>query len=105
MRNYAFQGPEWEVEEGAFSLLTILIVEDTDLEIWKIGRGSLDDLETLTMKHCYNLERVHGEFRGFLGGIVLVDCNPLGAEEMKKATQDWNVDVCSSWEDKKHVIS
>ncbi|XP_057795527.1 putative late blight resistance protein homolog R1A-10 [Salvia miltiorrhiza] len=102
LRNYAFQGPEWEVEEQAFSLLTILIIEDTDLEDWKIGRGSFDDLETLTMKHCYNLERIHGEFGGFLGGIKLVDCNPLGAVQMKKATQDWKVDVHSSWEDRKH---
>ncbi|XP_042045179.1 putative late blight resistance protein homolog R1B-14 [Salvia splendens] len=97
LRNYAFQGPEWEVEEGAFDRLTILIIEDTDLEDWKIGQGGLDDLETLTMKHCYNLERIHGVF----GGIKLIDCNPSGAEQMKKATQDWKVEVHSSWDDKK----
>lgn len=101
LRNYAFQGPEWEVEEGAFDRLTILIIEDTDLEDWKIGQGGLDDLETLTMKHCYNLERIHGVFGGFLGGIKLIDCNPSGAEQMKKATQDWKVDVHFSWDDKK----
>ncbi|XP_047942590.1 putative late blight resistance protein homolog R1A-10 [Salvia hispanica] len=101
LRSYAFQGPEWEVEEGAFSFLTFLIIEDTDLEDWKIGRGSFDDLETLTMKHCYNLERIHGEFGGFLGGIKLIDCDPSCAEQMMKATQDWKVDVHSSWDDKK----
>ncbi|KAG6383107.1 hypothetical protein SASPL_157144 [Salvia splendens] len=40
---------------------------------------------------------IHGVF----GGIKLIDCNPSGAEQMKKATQDWKVEVHSSWDDKK----
>ncbi|KAL0292151.1 UNVERIFIED_CONTAM: Disease resistance protein RPP13 [Sesamum calycinum] len=36
LRCYAFQGPEWKSFHGAFWNLTFLLIEDTDLEYWRV---------------------------------------------------------------------
>ncbi|KAG6413344.1 hypothetical protein SASPL_126053 [Salvia splendens] len=80
-------------------------------EILQFAIKEMDSLQQITKRFIpwsradttfkYEVSRIHGEFGGFLGGIKLIDCDPSCAEQMKKATQDWKVDVHSSWDDKK----
>lgn len=101
LRNYAFQGAEWEVRKGEFPSLEYLVIEDTDLVKWKCGNGSLFWLEWLIIKRCYKLKEIRGEFGGRrLSRIEMFDCNPLGAEQMKE-TANVEVRVNCSWYDKK----
>ncbi|KAH6778925.1 hypothetical protein C2S52_010162 [Perilla frutescens var. hirtella] len=110
LRSYAFRGPKWEVKER-FRFLHSLVVEDSDLVEWEIGNESLRSLKSLTLKHCYSLEkiewehgmwgdRIHWACKESLRKIEVVDCNPLGAEQMNKALPPWKKDalaVHSSW--------
>ena len=112
LRNYAFQGVKWEVKERFWSLHT-LVLEDTDLVEWKVGSESLKSLKSLSLKHCYRLvniqwenvtvpDRIHWACKESLKKIEIVDCNPLGAEEMNKALPSWKkdaLDVHSSWDE------
>lgn len=61
LRNYAFQGVKWEVKE-MFRFLHSLVIEDTDLVEWKIGSESLTSLKSLSLKHCYSLEKIKWEY-------------------------------------------
>ncbi|KAH6761577.1 hypothetical protein C2S52_019010 [Perilla frutescens var. hirtella] len=115
LRNYACRGPKWEVTKERFTFLKSLVIEDTDLEEWTIGIYSLRRLESLRVKHCYKLQRIRWESHrpgvrcdsecpDSLEKIELVDCNPSGIEQMKKALPSWRQDalaVYSSWKDEK----
>lgn len=108
LKNYAFQGEVWEVEEKQFVSLLLLVIEDTDLIEWKIGCGSFQWLERLSIRHCYKLERIEGEF-DVLENIEVDDCGPLGEscveqirnDRMKKRNilPEPDVEVHSSWND------
>lgn len=101
LRNHAFRGPEWDIGEMQFPNLDSLVIEDTDLAIWRIGHENLL-ISRLILKHCYDLEEIHGEFGSYLVKIEMVDCNPLGAQQIKKlASSLANVIVSCSWHDKK----
>ncbi|KAH6806668.1 hypothetical protein C2S51_031499 [Perilla frutescens var. frutescens] len=116
LRNYACRGPKWELRKERFHSLKSLVIEDTNLEEWTIGSESLQYLESLRVKHCYKLQRIRwkSDGRGIechwacyksLEKIEVVDCNPLGVEQMKKALhpskQDALLTVHSSWKDEK----
>ncbi|KAH6829275.1 hypothetical protein C2S53_011368 [Perilla frutescens var. hirtella] len=116
LRNYACRGPKWELKGGYFIRLKSLVIEDTDLEEWTIGNESLVRLQSLRLKHCYKLQRIHWESyhppillfhfacEHSLQKIELVDCNPWGVEQMKKALEPSKQDaltVHSSWKDEK----
>ncbi|KAH6761580.1 hypothetical protein C2S52_019013 [Perilla frutescens var. hirtella] len=115
LQNYTCRGPKWEVTKERFTFLKSLVIEDTDLEEWTIGIESLQQLQSLRVKHCYKLERIcwesdkrrmvgHWACHSSLQKIELVDCNPSGIEQMKKALPPWKQDalaVHSSWKDKK----
>lgn len=115
LRDYAFQGPKWEVKEK-FWFLHSLEIEDNDLVEWNVGSDSLKSLKSLSLKHCYNLEKIHFEydrrslnrhhwaFHNSLKKIEIVDCNPLGAEEINKGLPRWKKDAIAvhySWDDMK----
>ncbi|KAL8547529.1 hypothetical protein ACS0TY_007025 [Phlomoides rotata] len=104
LKNYAFQGPNWEVE-GGFIHLVSLVIEDTDLVDWKFGCGALINVISLRIRNCYKLEKIHGVFGEYLQNIELVDCNPSCAEEIKttipKEATMCVTDVHSSWLDSK----
>ncbi|XP_057786908.1 putative late blight resistance protein homolog R1B-17 [Salvia miltiorrhiza] len=114
LQNYAFQGVKWEAREKFWSLQS-LVIEDSDLVEWKVGSESMKSLKRLSLKHCYNLEnieweygrspdRIHWACKDSLRKIEMVDCNPLGAEEMNKALPRWKKDALAvhcSWDDTK----
>lgn len=84
------------------------MIEDTDLVEWKIGCGSFQWLEHLSIKHCYNLERIEGEFEVFLENIEVEDC-PLSETCVEQIRKDRirkrdilpepDVNIHSSWND------
>ncbi|KAH6795148.1 hypothetical protein C2S52_005625 [Perilla frutescens var. hirtella] len=61
LRCNAFQGPKWEIEENTFQNLEYLLIEDSDLEHWKVGLGNFKWLEHLSIKHCYKLTKIDWE--------------------------------------------
>ncbi|KAK6153294.1 hypothetical protein DH2020_012933 [Rehmannia glutinosa] len=104
LRCYAFQGPKWDTHEMGFPLLEFLLIEDTDLVNWTVGRGSFSKLQCLNLKQCYTLQEIPRKFRGSLTSIEIFDCNPLivtCAKEMQKNRSNLQVNVHSSWDDGK----
>lgn len=77
LRSYAFQGPKWETEDGSFSRLVFLVIEDSDLVEWKPRGGSFGDLTYLRMTHCYKLRELGWPSESRHRKIELVDYNPL----------------------------
>lgn len=112
LRNYAFRGPKWEVkEESSFSSLASLLIEDSNLEELAIESRCLKHLRSLRIKHCYKLQKFRWESDRLntitscsLKKIEVIDCNPLGVEQMMKGLPPGKKDVLaiySSWKDKK----
>ncbi|KAL3655385.1 hypothetical protein CASFOL_001171 [Castilleja foliolosa] len=105
LRELAFKGGEWEPNEGEFLALKYLLLEYVDLKYWGAGNTHFPSLESLTIRHCYELEAMDPEIR-MIGGLKLiemVDCSPL-AVEWAKYVQDENknkklrVRIYTSWE-------
>ncbi|KAL3655407.1 hypothetical protein CASFOL_001193 [Castilleja foliolosa] len=78
LRCYAFQGAEWEIREGEFVKLKFLLLEDSDLTKWRVGRGCFMRLQRLVIRHCYKLVEIPLEFNGSrsFDTIEVVDCSP-----------------------------
>ncbi|KAG8379250.1 hypothetical protein BUALT_Bualt07G0069100 [Buddleja alternifolia] len=77
VRDYAFRGSKWEANEGDFSGLKYLLIEDTDLEYWGGGFDCFSSLERLIIRNCYKLKELPQATATNLKIIELVDCNPL----------------------------
>ncbi|KAK4394852.1 putative late blight resistance proteinR1A-4 [Sesamum angolense] len=58
LRCYAFQGPEWELDEEDFIRLKFLLLEDMDIVDWRANGQILQRLERLVVRHCYNLQQI-----------------------------------------------
>ncbi|GFP79879.1 putative late blight resistance protein homolog r1b-8 [Phtheirospermum japonicum] len=92
LRCYAFRGPKWEIEDNGFPRLDILMIEDTDLVHWTVGRGSMPHLGNVILKSCYKLEKLARA--DVVRSIDLVDCNPLAvtcAQQMEWYTIRSNI--------------
>ncbi|XP_047975744.1 putative late blight resistance protein homolog R1A-4 isoform X1 [Salvia hispanica] len=86
LEHYAFQGPEWDIESKSFLRLERLVIEDTDLVLWRAQHGSLPRLHLLSIRHCYKLQQLdwmrdHTMRRT---AIELVECNPLVVDFAKQ---------------------
>ncbi|KAH6781485.1 hypothetical protein C2S51_006778 [Perilla frutescens var. frutescens] len=109
LRQYAFRGPKWNVEDQCgFPKLDFLLIEDSDLVQWKVGNGGFPFVGRLCIKHCYQLEEFELEFCEFLAFIEVVDCNPailtclkLIEEAALRRYMVIKVDVHSSWDEEK----
>ncbi|XP_042016050.1 putative late blight resistance protein homolog R1C-3 [Salvia splendens] len=78
LEHYAFRGPEWDIESESFLKLERLVIEDTDLVLWRAQHGSLPRLHLLSIRHCYKLQQLDW-MRGpsmSRTAIELVECNP-----------------------------
>ncbi|KAL7153557.1 hypothetical protein ABFS83_04G177300 [Erythranthe nasuta] len=85
LRCYAFRGPKWKVRRHEFPKLRFLLIEDTDLVQWTFEDDRcFERLHTLSIKHCYKLERIPMKFYRYLSKIELVDCNPLASTKLKE---------------------
>ncbi|KAL7114928.1 hypothetical protein ACP275_04G151700 [Erythranthe tilingii] len=106
---YAFRGPIWETRDNGFASLRFLLIEDTDLEIWRVGCGSFENLKSLAIKHCYKLQEFPYEFCGTVEKVEIVDCNTWALNWAQQIQEIWyeeyrfgcplDVKVHSSWDD------
>ncbi|KAG8378405.1 hypothetical protein BUALT_Bualt08G0134000 [Buddleja alternifolia] len=87
------EGPKWEVNEGSFSNLKFLLIEDTDLEYWETYANCFARLERLIIRHCYKLKVIHLkiEYTQTLQKIELVDCSTLAVAAAKQIIQQQQV--------------
>ncbi|KAL2243650.1 putative late blight resistance protein homolog R1A-10 [Sesamum indicum] len=107
---YAFQGPEWELDEEDFIRLKFLLLEDMDIANWRANGQILHRLERLVVRHCYNLQEIpYGiDYITTLQLVEVVDCSPSvvdSAMRIKEMQEDLSNDdfkflkVCS-WDEK-----
>ncbi|XP_057786909.1 putative late blight resistance protein homolog R1A-10 [Salvia miltiorrhiza] len=85
LRCNAFQGPKWEIEENKFPALEYLLIEDCDLEHWKVATGNFKWLEHLSIKHCYNLRELHWDCEDNISMIEVDDCDLIVEKQIKEA--------------------
>ncbi|KAK4489463.1 hypothetical protein RD792_005272 [Penstemon davidsonii] len=108
LRCYAFQGPEWVVDEMEFPKLEHLLLEDTDLVHWRVAYGCFPQLKRLIIRHCYKLEKIPCKYVHSM--IELVDCNPSALAYVKhilekqreRGNGELQIQVHSSLDDEKH---
>ncbi|KAK4402434.1 putative late blight resistance proteinR1A-10 [Sesamum angolense] len=90
LRCYAFQGPEWKSIDGAFWNLTFLLVEDTDLEYWRVDHTRFPCLQRLFIHHCYKLKEIPGGIKGIrtLEMVEIVDGSPSLVASAKQILEE-----------------
>ncbi|XP_051133306.1 putative late blight resistance protein homolog R1B-17 [Andrographis paniculata] len=110
LRNYAFQGVEWEANRWDNPNLKFLSLEDLDLVHWRLGPLSFCRLVNVMISHCYKLEEIPKEL-GFsssrVEAIKLVEVKPsvvMSAKEVLRRRNRGNVErmqleVDCSWEE------
>ncbi|XP_057770817.1 putative late blight resistance protein homolog R1A-4 [Salvia miltiorrhiza] len=116
LRCFAFQGAKWVADAYSFKELQFLLLEDMDLVQWEIGRLSFNNLEFLSIKHCYQLEELPHNFSSSVYKIEVVDCNTFvirWAEEVKEVDLNnmhisrafLEVEAHASWDDAKQKLN
>ncbi|XP_042001067.1 putative late blight resistance protein homolog R1A-4 isoform X2 [Salvia splendens] len=111
VRCYAFLGPTWEIGWHDFPQLKFLSIEDVDLGSWEIKMPSIQKLEFLSFKHCYNLEELPSYLPVCVRKIEVVESHPLSevwAKKMKeknwrREVQTLEHDIRSSWNDSRFI--
>nr|XP_009781183.1 PREDICTED: putative late blight resistance protein homolog R1A-10 [Nicotiana sylvestris] len=61
LKYFAFQGSNWNLNEGGFKKLKLLHIFMTNLVQWKATSDSLPSLECLVLRHCYKLKEMASE--------------------------------------------
>ncbi|XP_019263704.1 PREDICTED: uncharacterized protein LOC109241415 isoform X2 [Nicotiana attenuata] len=61
LKYYAFQGSNWNLDEGGFKNLKLLAIYMTNLVHWYTASDSLPSLEYLVLSHCYKLKEIPTE--------------------------------------------
>ncbi|XP_070028934.1 putative late blight resistance protein homolog R1A-3 [Nicotiana sylvestris] len=61
LKCFAFQGRNWNLNEGGFKKLKLLQINETNLVHWEASSESLPRLEFLILKYCYKLEDIPTE--------------------------------------------
>ncbi|KAG8378752.1 hypothetical protein BUALT_Bualt07G0017800 [Buddleja alternifolia] len=107
LREFAFQGPEWVLDETEFPQLKYLLLEYLDFVKWEAVESNFPILENLIIRHCYELEEMSSDIGGIgtLKKIEMVDCSPSAvkwAREIEEEQEDVNINlqvrIYSSWE-------
>ncbi|EYU17691.1 hypothetical protein MIMGU_mgv1a025613mg [Erythranthe guttata] len=114
LRCHAFRGAKWVTRREEFPNLEFLLIEDSDIVEWSFKKKKkdivewtfpdimgLEALRSLSLKHCYKLERIPLRI-GMVKKIELVDCKPLSPsypEWFKRFNYNLlHFNVHSSWE-------
>ncbi|CAN4087245.1 unnamed protein product [Withania somnifera] len=58
LKDYAFQGSEWEPTDECFQQLKFLLLDGTDVIHWKASSIQFPKLESLVLKNCYCLYEI-----------------------------------------------
>ncbi|KAL0384894.1 UNVERIFIED_CONTAM: putative late blight resistance proteinR1A-10 [Sesamum radiatum] len=77
LRTFAFEGSVWEPNEGEFTKLKYLLIQDTSLEQWHADSTHFPQLRCLCLNFCRKLEAIPSEIGdiGSLEMIELCDCS------------------------------
>ncbi|XP_042014282.1 putative late blight resistance protein homolog R1A-10 [Salvia splendens] len=101
LQDYAFQGPEWDIQSDCFLKLNALVIEDSDLVRWIAQHGSLPMLSLLSIRHCYKLRQLDWTRDPSMvatATIELVECNPLVVASTKQFSESlFNIRCHSSF--------
>ncbi|KAL0385140.1 UNVERIFIED_CONTAM: hypothetical protein Sradi_2908300 [Sesamum radiatum] len=87
-------GPEWEFSEEEFERLQFLLIEDTDLEYWRVDHTHFPCLRRLFIHHCYKLKEIPleiGEIPG-LEMVEIADGSPSlvdSAKQIQEEQHNW----------------
>ncbi|KAK4427074.1 hypothetical protein Salat_1476300 [Sesamum alatum] len=97
LRSYAFQGSVWEASEEGFEQLRFLLIEDTNLEYWRVDDTHFPRLERLFIQHRYKLKEIPLEIGEIstLEMIEIVDGSPslvASAKQILEEQQSWGYD-------------
>ncbi|KAL2478886.1 putative late blight resistance protein-like protein R1A-6 [Forsythia ovata] len=58
LKRFAFDGPEWEPNEGEFLQLKYLLLENIHLLHWRADSIHFPSLQRLVLKNCYKMEEI-----------------------------------------------
>ncbi|KAL2514996.1 putative disease resistance RPP8-like protein 4 [Forsythia ovata] len=58
LKFHAFEGSVWELNDGEFRRLKVLLIHMTDLEHWNVDKTHLPSLQRLSLRYCYNLVEI-----------------------------------------------
>lgn len=58
LKDYSFQGSEWESTDERFQQLKFLLLDGTDLIHWIVNSIQFPKLESLVLKNCYCLSEI-----------------------------------------------
>ncbi|KAH6778868.1 hypothetical protein C2S52_010105 [Perilla frutescens var. hirtella] len=89
LREIAFQGERW-CPTTPFEKLKYLLLEYVQLKIWKATSSDFPILESLILRHCYELEEISTDI-GYIGDlklIELVDCSPAAVECAEEISEE-----------------
>ncbi|XP_019149941.1 PREDICTED: putative late blight resistance protein homolog R1A-10 isoform X2 [Ipomoea nil] len=86
----AFDGEQWDVEEGNFRKLKFLRICESRIVRWNATADSFPNLERLVLEKCRRLEEVPSEFQDSttLEVIEIDQCNSSVARSVKKIQED-----------------
>ncbi|XP_059308709.1 putative late blight resistance protein homolog R1A-3 [Lycium ferocissimum] len=98
LEHFAFQGIDWNLDEGGFTKLKLLEIFKTNLVNWKATSDSLPCLECLILRHCYKLEEIPTEI-GDIPTLKLIElhhCSQAAvtcAEEILQEQQSFGNEI------------
>nr|GLL34067.1 putative late blight resistance protein homolog R1A-3 [Ipomoea trifida] len=86
----AFDGEQWDVEEGNFRKLKFLRICESRIVRWNATAESFPKLERLVLAKCRHLEEVPSDFQDIitLQVIEIDQCNSSVARSVKKIQED-----------------
>ncbi|XP_049402501.1 putative late blight resistance protein homolog R1A-10 [Solanum stenotomum] len=78
LKDYAFQGSEWESTDERFQQLKFLLLDGTDLIHWIISSIQFPKLKSLVLRNCYCLSEIPDDVAEIptLQFIELYHCSP-----------------------------
>lgn len=98
LKNYAFQGPEWEPSEEGFRHLKLLLIENTDLVHWKASSDHFPLLQHLVLRSCKLLEEIPFEV-GEIPTLQLIELHycsesaEISAKEIQEQIEGLEIDI------------
>ncbi|KAK4371110.1 hypothetical protein RND71_010585 [Anisodus tanguticus] len=90
LKCFAFQGSNWNLNEGGFRKLKLLQINRTNLVHWEASSDSLPRLEFLILKYCCKLEEIPTEIGDVptLKLMELHDCSQAAATSAEEILQE-----------------
>lgn len=85
----AFLGERWQAKDGGFRVLKVLLIEMTDLVLWKANTHHFPSLRSLYLKDCTKLEEIPFGFAD-VSSFQTIDLNhttKLAADSARKIQQ------------------